>query len=100
MTSTNHTRSNFDSILHDISNRLSQIEAVLQSVDLPSRRKKYYSTSEVARVLCLSKWYVRRLCALGDIKAKKHPANGRFLVPAEELERIQSRRDIFKDDQQ
>ena len=76
--------------------RLERIENVLSELKLPKKEKYFYSTGEVAKRLGLSKWYVRRQCALGEIKAEKHPESGRFLVPAKELERIASRRDALK----
>ena len=82
--------------LKNIEERLARIEDVLQSLQLPAKEKYFYSTGEVAGRLGLSKWYVRRLCSLGKIKAEKHPENGRFLVPAKELQRIESRRDVLK----
>ena len=82
--------------LESIEQRLERIEEVLSSLKLPKKEKYYYSTGEVAARLGLSKWYVRRLCSLGEIKADKHPENGRFLIPAKELERIESRRDALK----
>jgi excisionase family DNA binding protein len=96
--------SNHDSRLHaqpddelvEIRERLIRIEDVLRAIALPPPKRHFYSTSEVAERLQLSKWYVRRLCALGEIKAKKHPENGRFLIPEKELARIESRRDVLK----
>ena len=82
--------------LQNIEERLARIEDVLQSLKLPKKEKYFYSTGEVAGRLGLSKWYVRRLCSLGEIKAEKHPENGRFLIPAKELQRIESRRDALK----
>lgn len=80
------------SLLDQILERLARIEDALQ----PLPKKHYYSTGEAAKCLKLSKWYVRRLCSLGEIKAKKHPENGRFLIPATELDRVFSRRDAGK----
>ncbi len=82
--------------LESIEQRLERIENVLSSLKLPKKEKYYYSTGEVAKRLNLSTWYVRRLCSLGEIKADKHPENGRFLIPAKELERIETRRDALK----
>lgn len=82
--------------LADLEQRLERIEDILSSLKLPRREKYFYSTGEVARRLSLSKWYVRRLCSLGEIKAEKHPESGRFLIPAKELERIETRRDALK----
>ena len=76
--------------LESIEQRLERIENVLSALKLPKKEKYYYSTGEVASRLGLSKWYVRRLCSLGEIQADKHPENGRFLIPAKELERIES----------
>ena len=81
--------------LSDIRERLSRIEEVLRSLAVPTKKKHFYTTTETAARLNLSKWYVRRLCALGEIKATKHPESGRFLIPAKELERIESRRDVL-----
>ena len=82
--------------LQNIEERLARIEDVLQSLQLPKKEKYFYSTGEVAGRLGLSKWYVRRLCSLGEIKAEKHPENWLFLIPAKELQRIESRRDALK----
>jgi len=82
--------------LQDIREQLNRIEDVLQQLQLPKREKYFYSTGEVAARLGLSKWHVRRLCSLGEIEAEKHPENGRFLVSAKELQRIESRRDALK----
>lgn len=82
--------------LQNIEERLARIEDVLLSLKLPKREKYFYSTSEVAKRIGLSKWYVRRLCAMGKIEAEKHPESGRFLISAEELQRIESRRDVLK----
>ena len=81
--------------LEDIRERLARIEGTLQSLRQSKKEKYFYSTGEVADVLGLSKWYVRRLCSLGEIRAEKHPENGRFLIPAKELDRVQSRRDVL-----
>lgn len=81
--------------LQNIEERLARIEDVLLSLKLPKREKYFYSTSEAADRLGLSKWYVRRLCSLGEILAEKHPENGRFLISADELQRIESRRDAL-----
>lgn len=82
--------------LSSIEERLERIEQVLSSLKLPKKEKYFYTTSEVAGRLGLSRWYVRRLCSLGEIKAEKQPENGRFLVSAKELERLESRRDVLK----
>ena len=95
MKANNHPQEDSGETLSDIRDRLSRIEEVLRSLAIPAKKKHYYSTSEVATRLSLSKWYVRRLCALGEIRAKKHPENGRFLISAKELERIESRRDAL-----
>ncbi|GEM_PF-2115101 len=82
--------------LFEIRERLVRIEDALRTIAAPPPKRHFYSTSEVAERLQLSKWYVRRLCALGEIKAEKHPENGRFLIPEKELARIESRRDVLK----
>lgn len=78
-----------------LTQRLDRIENLLESLQMPEREKHFYSTNEVAERLGLSKWYVRRLCSTGEILAEKHPESGRFLISAEELERIESRRDAL-----
>ena len=87
--------------LEQINQRLERIENLLESslasLKTPPREKHFYSTGEVAQRLGLSPWYVRRLCASGDILAEKHPTSGHFLVSADELERIESRRDALED---
>lgn len=75
--------------------RLDKIEDLLESLQMPRVEREFYSTNEVAEKLGLSKWYVRRQCATGEILAEKHPESGRFLVSADELERLQTRRDIL-----
>ena len=76
--------------------RLDKIENLLEGLQVPNREKFFYSTSEAKR-LQLSKWYVRRLCSTGEILAEKHPESGRFLIAAEEIERIETRRGAFDD---
>ncbi|MCS7466286.1 helix-turn-helix domain-containing protein [Stieleria sp. ICT_E10.1] len=83
--------------LDKIEQRLDRIENLLESLQTPEREKYFYSTNEVAERLDLSKWYVRRLCSTGEILAEKHPESGRFLISADELERIESRRDALDD---
>lgn len=85
--------------LEKVLKRLDRIEGILESLQLPKAEKYFYSTGEVAKRLGLSKWYVRRLCALGEIEAERHPENGRHLICAEELERIESRRDVLQADE-
>ncbi len=79
--------------LEQISQRLERIETLLESLTLPRIEKHFYSTGEAAERLGLSKWYVRRLCATGEILAEKHPESGRHLISADELERLETRRD-------
>ena len=85
-----------DDELTEIRARLIRIEDVLRTIAAPPPKRHFYSTSEAAERLKLSKWYIRRLCALGEIKAKKQPENGRFLIPEKELARIESRQDVLK----
>ena len=81
--------------LQNIEERLARIEDVLMSLKLPEKEKYFYSTAEAAKRLGLSQWYVRRQCSLGNILAEKHPESGRFLISADELQRIESRRDAL-----
>ena len=79
-----------------IERKLERIENALSALKLPKQEKYFYSTDEAAGRLGLSKWYVRRLCSQGEIRAEKHPESGRFLIPAKEMERIETRRDALK----
>lgn len=82
--------------LQNIEERLARIEDVLMSLKLPKREKYFYTTAEAASRLGLSKWYTRKLCAEGKILAEKHPESGRFMISADELRRIESRRDVLE----
>lgn len=83
--------------LEQLNQRLERIEGLLESLSMPKTEKIFYTTTEAAERLGLSKWYVRRQCSLGEILAEKHPESGRFLISAEEIERIESRRDVLGD---
>ncbi len=83
--------------LANINERLGRIEEVLTLLQMPKREKHFYSTSEAAEQLGKSTWYIRRLCSLGEILAEKHPESGRFLISADELERVETRRDALDD---
>ena len=83
--------------LERLSQRLERIENLLESLEMPKREKHFYTTREAAERLNLSNWYVRRLCATGEILAEKHPESGRFLISADELERIETRRGALDD---
>ena len=84
---------NFEKISH----RLERIENLLESLQTPKREKYFYSTNEVADQLGLSSWYVRQLCSKGKILAEKHPESGRYMVSADELERVETRRGAMDD---
>lgn len=81
--------------LEEVNARLERIEGMLGELQAPKREKFFYSTAEAAERLGLSPWYTRRLCAKGEILAEKHPESGRFLISAEELERVETRRDAL-----
>ena len=81
----------------EIAQRLERIESLLIEIRAPQIEREFYSTKEAAERLGLSKWYVRRLCSIGEIVAEKHPDSGRFLISAEELRRIETRRDALDD---
>jgi excisionase family DNA binding protein len=83
--------------LDNIAQRLERIEDLLQSLQVPTKEKFFYTTNEAAERLGKSTWYVRRLCSLGEIVAEKHPESGRFLISADELDRIETRRDALDD---
>ncbi len=79
----------------ELAQRLERIENLLQSLHSPKVVRRFYSTTEAADRLRLSKWYVRRLCATGEILAEKQPESGRFLISADEIERLETRRDAL-----
>ncbi len=74
-----------------------RIEDLLQSLQTPERQKYFYTTNEAAERLGKSTWYIRRLCSLGEIVAEKHPESGRFLISADEIDRIETRRGALDD---
>ena len=80
-----------------MNDRLERIENLLEELTMPKKEKHFYSTSEAADKLNLSKWYVRRLCSTGEILAEKHPESGRFLISADEVDRLETRRGILDD---
>lgn len=80
-----------------LNQRLEKIEQLLEGLSMPKVEKHFYTTNEVAERLELSKWYVRKLCATGEILAEKHPESGHFLISADELERIETRRGVLDD---
>lgn len=79
----------------ELTMRLDRIERLIMEMKPSPLQREFYSTAEVAERLGLSKWYVRRLCSLGQILAEKHPDSGRYLVSASELERVETRRDAL-----
>ena len=81
--------------LEEIAARLDKIEDLLQSLQMPKAEKHFYTTSEAAERLNQSPWYIRRLCATGEILAEKDLDNGRFLISADEINRIETRRDAL-----
>lgn len=83
--------------LENIAARLGRIEDLLESLQMPKVEKHFYSTTEAAKRLNRSTWYIRRLCALGEILAEKHPESGRFLISSDELDRIETRRGVLDD---
>ena len=80
-----------------LNQRLERIENLLESLKTPRPEKHFYTTREAAERLCLSSWYVRRLCSTGEILAEKHPESGRFLISADEVDRLETRRGILDD---
>jgi len=83
--------------LTELALRLQRIESLLEGLKMPEREKHFYTIKEAAKRLELSPWYVRKLCAEGLILAENHPQSGRFLISADELTRIESRRDALDD---
>lgn len=83
--------------IEEVCQRLGKIESLLEALQAPKREKHFYTTKEAAERLDLSNWYVRKLCADGVILAEKHPESGRFLISADEMNRIETRRDALDD---
>ncbi len=78
--------------MEELCQRLGKIESLLEALQTPKKEKHFYTTKEAAERLDLSNWYVRKLCADGVILAEKHPESGRFLISADEINRIETRR--------
>ncbi len=78
---------------------LSRLEAIEQKLDelranRPATQQAFYSTSELAKILCKAEWTVREWCRLGRVHAEKR-ASGRgcakeWMISHQELERIKS----------
>lgn len=78
--------------MNELVERLSRIEAVLQTLVREKTVKSYYSTAEIAALLEKSEYTVREWCRQKRIRASKKAysrgAHPEWLVSHEELVRI------------
>ena len=74
--------------------RLSRIEAALQSLVREKTIKEWYSTGEVAALLGKSDYTVREWCRLGRVRASKKAhargAHPEWLIAHTELQRLRN----------
>lgn len=74
--------------------RLSRIEAALQSLVREKTIKEWYSTAEVASILGKSDYTVREWCRLGRVTASKKAhargAHPEWLIAHAELQRLRN----------
>lgn len=78
----------------EILQRLERIEIALNAIIIQRTTKEYYTTSEVAKILCRAEFTVREWCRLGRVWAEKRQC-GRgntkeWIISHEELTRIQN----------
>ena len=78
----------------DFTERLTRIEAILQSLVRERTIKEWYSTAEVAKLLDKAEYTVREWCRQGRIHASKKPyargAHPEWLISHDELTRIRN----------
>lgn len=78
-----------------IVNRLENIERMLANL-LAAKdvAQKFYSTSDVARILRKAEWTVREWCRLGRVRAEKRicgrGSSKEWMISHDELQRIKS----------
>jgi len=81
-------------IQDDVAERLDRIEAMLQLLIQQRTVKEWYTTAEVAKILCKAEFTVREWCRLKRIRAaKKECGRGvasEWIISHEELIRIQN----------
>ena len=74
--------------------RLDRIEAMLAALVRQRSVKDWYSTDEVAEILCKAPFTVRQWCRLQRVRAKKRPCgrglSAEWMIAHEELQRIQN----------
>jgi hypothetical protein len=75
-------------------NRLDRIESTLSQLLQRNTMKDYYTTAEVAKILCKAEFTVREWCRLGRVYAeKRQTGRGRtkeWMVSHQELTRIRN----------
>jgi hypothetical protein len=81
-------------IYDDVAERLNRIEAMLTLLVQQRTIKEWYSTAEIAKILCKAEFTVREWCRLKRIHAaKKECGRGiasEWIISHEELVRIQN----------
>jgi Helix-turn-helix domain len=78
----------------DVAERLARIEAMLKLLVQQRTVKEWYTTAEVAKILCKAEFTVREWCRLKRIRAaKKECGRGvasEWIISHDELVRIQN----------
>jgi hypothetical protein len=78
----------------DVAERLDRIEAMLQVLVQQRTVKEWYTTAELAKILCKAEFTVREWCRLKRIRAaKKECGRGvasEWIISHDELVRIQN----------
>src|ERR1700688_4790381 len=79
---------------NDVAERLDRIEAMLQLLLQQRTVKDWYTTAEIAKILCKAEFTVREWCRLKRIRAaKKECGRGvasEWIISHDELVRIQN----------
>lgn len=78
----------------EVLQRLSAIEAAIQSLARARDAQSYYSTEDAGKILGKSAFTVREWCRLGRVHAVKRPCgrgpNQEWMISHDELQRIRS----------
>lgn len=78
----------------EVIERLTRIEAALQSLVLERTIKEFYSTAEVAALLGKAEYTVREWCRQNRVSATKKPyargVHSEWLISHDELQRIRA----------
>src|SRR5882757_6898815 len=81
--------------LHDnVSERLQRIEHMLELLVQQRTVKEWYTTAEVAKILCKAEFTVREWCRLGRVRAQKKKCGrgvaSEWIISHEELSRVRN----------